>query len=127
PHGIQRRDHHGQPRPCARVHRATGAAQRRVDGHTVGGDPAILSDCGNLLMTASMTMDAGRSSMAQHQVRGRRLLASGVGPQGAEMLRNPVGRMGLAGTPATITSGSTSRVTTEPAPITAPSPIVTPG
>ena len=33
----------------------------------VGGDPATLNDCGNQLMTASTTMDAGRSSMAQHQ------------------------------------------------------------
>lgn len=33
----------------------------------VGGDPAILNDCGNELMTASITMDGGRTSMAQHQ------------------------------------------------------------
>lgn len=33
----------------------------------VGGDPAILNDCGNQLMTASITMDGGRTSMAQHQ------------------------------------------------------------
>lgn len=33
----------------------------------VGGDPAILNDCGNELMTASVTMDGGRTSMAQYQ------------------------------------------------------------
>jgi len=38
-----------------------------------------------------------------------------------------VGRITLAGTPATIVSGGTSRVTTAPAPTIAPSPMWTPG
>ena len=35
--------------------------------------------------------------------------------------------IGLAGTPATIVSGATSFVTTDPAAMTAPRPTVTPG
>lgn len=33
----------------------------------VGGDPTILNDCGNRLMTASIDLDGGRTSMAEHQ------------------------------------------------------------
>lgn len=49
----------------------------------VGGDPAILNDCGNELMTASITMDGGRTSMARYQtmpstVASRAAMGTGV-------------------------------------------------
>lgn len=49
----------------------------------VGGDPAILNDCGNQLMTTSVTMDGGRTSMTRYQtmpstVAARAAMGTGV-------------------------------------------------